>query len=60
MSSYSSARQYTNRLWELMEDGILTEKEVVRACLNYMSEADVEDMAISEGFIEDEDEEEEE
>lgn len=53
-------RQYTNQLLELIEDGILNADDVLRSCLNYMSEAEVEDMAISEGFIEEEDEDEEE
>lgn len=53
-------RQYTNQLLEIIEDGILDAETVLRSCLSYMSEAEVEDMAISEGFIEEEDEEDEE
>lgn len=52
-------RQYTNQLLELIEDGILNAEDVLRSCLNYMSEAEVEDMAISEGFIEEEEDEDE-
>jgi len=53
-------RQYTNQLLEMIEDGLLTAEDVLRSALIYMSEAEVEDMAKSEGFIEDEDEDEEE
>ena len=52
-------RQYTNQLLEMIEEGLLDAETVLRSCLSYMSEADVEDMAISEGFIEEEVEEEE-
>jgi len=51
-------RQYTNQLLEMIEEGLLTAEDVLRSALIYMSEDEVEDMAKSEGFIEDEDEEE--
>lgn len=51
------ARQYTNQLLEMIEEGILNAETVLRSCLRYMSEAEVQDMAESEGFIEEEDEE---
>ena len=51
-------RQYTNQLLEMIEEGILNAEDVLRSALIYMSESEVEDMAKSEGFIEDEDEEE--
>lgn len=47
-------RQYTSRLWELVDEGILDAKTVLRSCLTYMSEVEVQDMAESEGFIEEE------
>jgi hypothetical protein len=53
-------RQYTNQLLQMIDDGILDTETVLRSCLCYMSEADVQDMAESEGFIEEEEEEEEE
>lgn len=53
-------RQYTNQLLELIDNGILDAETVLRSCLSYMSEAEVQDMAESEGFIEEEEEEEEE
>ncbi len=53
-------RQYTNKLLELIEEGILDAETVLRSALCYMSESDVQDMAESEGFVEVEDEDEEE
>lgn len=53
------ARKITKKLVEMMEDGSLDPEVVAKAALNYMSEADVEDLAEQEGFIEDEDVEEE-
>ena len=53
-------RQYTNQLLEMIEEGLLNAEDVLRSALIYMSESDVEDMAKSEGFIEEEEEEEEE
>lgn len=37
-------REFTNRLIELVEEGILDPVGVVRMCVKYMSEDDVEDM----------------
>lgn len=53
-------RKATNKLLEMVEEGALDSKQVMKACLGYMSEADVADMASAEGFIEDEEESEEE
>jgi hypothetical protein len=53
-------RQYTNQLLEMIDNEILDAETVLRSCLSYMSEAEVQDMAESEGFIEEEDEEEDE
>jgi len=53
-------RQYTNQLLELIDNGILDAETVLRSCLSYMSEDDVQDMAESEGFIEEDEEEDEE
>lgn len=53
-------RAATTRLLELMEEGSISAETIVNACMNYMSEVEVEDMAESEGFWDaDEDEEEE-
>lgn len=54
------AREYTNRVLELIEDGALDPMTVVKEALAYMSEADVEDMASCAGWVEDEDEDEDE
>lgn len=50
-------RPYTNKLLELIEEGILDANTVMQACLSYMSETDVQDMAEYEGFVEEEEEE---
>lgn len=44
MSKYAT-RQYTNKLVEMAEDGLITWESLAHACLGYMSEADVQDMA---------------
>ena len=40
----SDARKYTNKLLELLDQGIVTKDYVIMACLKYMSEDEVEDM----------------
>lgn len=56
-----NTRKVTNQLLELIEEGVLDPQTVVEACLNYMSESDVVDMAHSNELInepeEDEDDE---
>jgi len=54
-----ATRKVTNQLLELIEEGILDAQTVLKACLSYMSEADVADMAHSNEFIEEEDEDDE-
>ena len=44
-------RKVTNKLLEMLEEGILPYDVLVMACLNYMSEADVADMAHINGFL---------
>jgi hypothetical protein len=53
-------REYTNRILEAIDEGILSRDVVIQACLNYMSEADVKDMCESEGFFEYDDDDDEE
>ena len=49
-------RQATERVLEMVEDGLLDRDTVIMACLKYMSEDDVADMAhANEFFYEDED-----
>jgi len=38
------AREYTNKLLEMIEEGLLDKDEVIMACVKYMSEDDVKDM----------------
>jgi len=53
-----SARQYTNKLLEMIENGLLDKDQVILACIKYMSEDDVEDMMhINEMLIDEEEEE---
>lgn len=40
-------RDYTNRLLEMIEEGLLDSLKVVEMCLNYMSEDEVKDMCQS-------------
>jgi len=39
-----SVRQFSCRLLELIDDGLLDPTSVVEMCVTYMSEADVKDM----------------
>jgi hypothetical protein len=48
-------RRVTNKLLEMMEEGALDTEVLVRACLTFMSEADVAEMAVGEGFLDEED-----
>ena len=52
-------RQATDKILEMVEEGILDKDTVIMSCLKYMSEDDVADMAHSnEFFINEEDEDE--
>jgi hypothetical protein len=48
-----SPHEVTNKIIELMDDNNISAYELARACLSYMSEADVIDMAYTEGFVDD-------
>ena len=54
----SNVRKATTKLIELVEEGLITWEVIATACLQYMSEADVADMAHCEGFIKEKEEEE--
>ena len=58
----ANTRKVTNQLLELIENGVLDPQIVLEACLSYMSEADVADMAHVNELLDykDDDEEEEE
>jgi hypothetical protein len=51
-------RNATNKLLELLEEGMLDKDQVILACLKYMSEDDVEDMCECNEFFEVEEDEE--
>lgn len=56
-----TARKVTRQLLDAIEEGIVSKDDVIRACLDYMSEADVADMCENEGLLgTDQDEENEE
>ena len=61
MSRYHpKTREFTNKILEAVEEGMLDKDMVIMACLKYMSEQQVKDMAEANEFFMDEDEEEEE
>ena len=49
------SRETTNRLLEMVDEGVLDARTLALACLKYMSEDDVEDMAVINEFIPDPD-----
>ena len=51
----SMVRQNTNALLELVEDGVLDPVWVVTACLKWMSDREVGEMAEANGFLSTED-----
>jgi enamine deaminase RidA (YjgF/YER057c/UK114 family) len=54
-----ATRQATERLLEMVEEGLLDRDNVIMACVKYMSEDDVADMMhINEFFTTEEDEDE--
>ena len=53
-------RQATDKILEMVEQGILDKDTVIMSCLKYMSEDDVADMAHSNEFFSNEEEYEEE
>ena len=56
-----SVRQATNKLLEMIEEGMLDRDSVILACVKYMSEDQVRDMChMNEFFAGTEDEDEEE
>jgi len=44
--------KYRNKMYALAEEGAVSWEQIAKACLGYMSEADVQDMAECEGFVE--------
>ena len=54
-----NVRQATDKILEMVEEGILDKDMVIMSCLKYMSEDDVADMAHCNEFFLNEDDEEE-
>ena len=52
------SRKITTKILEMIDDGLLSYESVANACLSYMSEDDVADMAHCNEFIEEEETEE--
>ena len=52
-------RKITNQLLSMVEEGLLDRDTLIRACLDYMSEADVADMAHAEAFVGEDDDDQE-
>lgn len=53
------SRKVTNQLYDLADQGVITWELIATACLKYMSEDDVADMAHCNELIIEEEEEEE-
>ncbi len=51
-------REATNRLLEMVEEGILDKDNVILCCVNYMSEDEVADMCHMNDFFYDENDDE--
>jgi len=52
-----ATRKITNKLLEMIEEGILDPQHLAEACLKYMSEDDVADMARCNDLVFEEEEE---
>ena len=52
------SREITNKLLEMVDEGMLDARTLALACLKYMSEDDVKDMAHANEFLEEEEDEE--
>lgn len=50
-------REATNKILEMVEEGVLDKDNVILACLKYMSEDEVADMAHINEFFDEGDEE---
>jgi len=55
----SDVRKVTNQLIDLADDGVLSWQVIAIACLQYMSEDHVADMASDNYFIDDENDDDE-
>ena len=48
-------REFTTKLLDMIDDGLLDKDTVIMACAQYMSEDDVRDMMFANDFVEDTD-----
>ena len=53
----TGVRQATDKILEMVEEGILDKDTVIMSCLKYMSEDDVADMAHTNEFFNNDEEE---
>jgi hypothetical protein len=47
----AGAREYTCKLLDMVDEGLIDKDYVIRMCLGYLSEADVKDMMYAEELI---------
>lgn len=45
------AREFTIKLYDMLDEGLLTHEQVVEACLHWMSEDDVRQMMHANEFV---------
>lgn len=48
------SREFTNKLLEMVEEGLLDKDMVIMSCVKYMSEDDVRDMMFANEMVEEE------
>jgi hypothetical protein len=53
------SRKYTNKLWDMIDNGLIDPEIVITACLKYMSEDDVKDMMEHDEMINEEESDDE-
>jgi len=56
---YVPVRQYTNKMLAAIEEGLLDQDQVLIACLNWMTDRDVQQMAEANEFLEEEEDDDE-
>ena len=56
---HPKTREFTNKILEAVAEGLLDKDMVIMACLKYMSEQQVKDMAEANEFFMDEEDEDE-
>lgn len=53
--SWGSTRQWTEKLYKALDEGVILPETIVNMCLAYMSEAEVEDMCRCNDVLQEED-----